>query len=404
MISDVYFPRVNGVSTSIQTFRDSLLQLGHDVHLIAPQYTGEEEEQPRLHRLPAKSVPFDPEDRIMSVSRVCNLISVLHTEKPFDLIHIQTPFVAHKAGKRMARKFGVPVVETYHTHFEEYIHNYVPIIPGWFFRPLVRFFTRKQCLNLDALIVPSSPMLKVIQDYGIEIATCILPTGIDPAKFINSNGASFRDACNIKPAQPVMLHIGRIAHEKNIDFLVHVHKKVLETQPETIFIIAGEGPALSHLKRLAKKLGTYQQSRFVGYLNRNKELLDCYAAGDVFVFSSKTETQGLVLLEAMASGVPIVSIAELGTRDILLQQRGAVVSEEDVEKFSGLVGEVLTAPAVHKRMRKEGQEFVHEWSHQELSKSLLDFYQKIILEHKNIKGNERVSEQIIDAAKASVSD
>ncbi|MDZ7803999.1 glycosyltransferase [Thiohalophilus sp.] len=378
MVSDVYFPRINGVSTSIQTFRDSLQALGHDIRLIAPRYSAEDPAQTGISRIQSRPVPFDPEDRLMSVTAVDREIARLHREKPIDLIHIQTPFAAHRSSKRMARRLGIPCIETYHTHFEEYMHNYVPLIPRRVFRPLIRFITRRQCHNLQGLIVPSSAMLKVIRDYHIPLPTRTLPTGIDPERFSRGDGHAFRKRHHIEPDRPVMVHIGRIGHEKNIDFLLHVHHQVLQQLPQTLFVIAGEGPALEHLKQLSDKLGTRDNIRFVGYLDRNTTLLDCYRAGNVFVFSSRTETQGLVLLEAMACGVPVVSTAELGTRDILLPQRGALVVEEDVDQFAATVQQVLELPGLQRRMSHEGQDYVHEWSHSALAHSLADLYRHTI--------------------------
>lgn len=383
MVSDVYFPRINGVSTSIQTFRDTLLQLGHDVQLIAPGYSGIEPEQPGIHRITSRKVPFDPEDHLMSLSQACQKIRQLHEQQPIDLLHIQTPFVAHRTGKKMARRLGIPCIETYHTHFEEYMHNYVPLVPRWVFRPLIRVLTRRQCHNLEGLVVPSRAMLQVIRDYGITIPARILPTGIDPDKFKQGNGAAFRVKNNIREDQPVMVHIGRIGHEKNIDFLLHVHQQVLQQQPDAVLVIAGEGPALLHLKSLARRLHISEQIRFVGYLDRNSELLDCYSAGNVFVFSSRTETQGLVLLEALALGIPVVSTAELGTRDILLPQRGALIAEEDIDQFSEKVLQVLSSPELQQRLSQEGREYVQEWSHLALAEKLAELYQHIINSYVN---------------------
>jgi glycosyltransferase involved in cell wall biosynthesis len=393
MVSDVYFPRINGVSTSIQTFRESLIEQGHDVQLIAPAYSTDPPSEEGIHRIKAIPVPFDPEDRLMSVTVVRRVINRLHQKNPIDVIHIQTPFNAHRAAKRVARELNIPCIETYHTHFEEYMHNYVPLIPRQVFRPLIRLMTRRQCHGLQGLIVPSSAMLKVIRSYHISLPTRILPTGIDPERFKSGDGEAFRAKHFISPRQPVMVHIGRIGHEKNIDFLLHVHREVLSKKPDTIFVIAGEGPALDHLKYLADELGIRDNIRFVGYLDRATTLVDCYSAGNVFVFSSRTETQGLVLLEAMACGLPVVSTAELGTRDILLPQRGSLVAEEDVDKFSHQVLKVLEHPELQQRISREGQDYVLEWSHDAMSRTLLELYEHTIQAYNSLSADYKQAEQ-----------
>jgi hypothetical protein len=111
MISDVYFPRINGVSTSIQTFRRDLAALGHEVDLIAPRYPSSGEDDPRIQRVASRYLPFDPEDRIMSRQEILRLSDALRRER-FDLVHIQTPFVAHYAGVELSRRLGLPRLET----------------------------------------------------------------------------------------------------------------------------------------------------------------------------------------------------------------------------------------------------------------------------------------------------
>ena len=155
MISDVYFPRVNGVSTSIATFRRSLRQQGHTSTLVAPAYpqgvTGDDSD---VIRVPARYLFMDPEDRLMKIPAVLALGERLR-QQAFDLIHIHTPFAAHYAGIRLARRLKLPVVETCHTYFEEYFHHYVPALPRRLMRYSARWLTRHQGRQLDALVVPS---------------------------------------------------------------------------------------------------------------------------------------------------------------------------------------------------------------------------------------------------------
>ena len=378
MVSDVYFPRINGVSTSIQTFRETLTQQGHEVVLIAPDYTETTIDEGNIHRISSRSIPFDREDRLMNKRRVEEKIVELHREHDFDLIHIQTPFVAHYAANKMSKQLGVPCVETYHTYFEEYMHNYIPMLPKGILKAIVRMFTRRQCDSVNALVVPSCAMKDVLNDYNISTPAQIIPTGINLQLFDNGNGEQFRKKHNISEDQPVSVHIGRIGFEKNIDFLFHVHKTVVEACPDAIFIVAGEGPALKHLQHLAERLHLQDNVRFVGYLDRKTELLDCYRAGNVFVFSSRTETQGLVLLEALALGVPVVSTAVLGTRDILLAEKGALIASENVDVFASKVIQVIQDRQLQAYLAEEGKAYAREWSHEKVTERMVDFYQAVL--------------------------
>jgi len=293
MISDVYFPRINGVSTSIQTFRHDLERLGHECELITPDYPqGAQSIDPGIRRIPSHYVPRDPEDRMMRRGHIRRALPEL-SNRGFDLVHVQTPFIAHYAGLESGRTLGLRVVETYHTYFEEYLHPYVPLLPSVLTRFVARRFTCSQGNAVDHLIAPSRPMREALVEYGVRTPVVVIPTGLKEDRFEPGDGAGFRQRSGIAPDRPVLVHIGRIAHEKNIDFLLRAFVKVHTDVADALFLIAGEGPALSHCKRLAAELGVGDHVLFVGYLDRKRELLDCYRAGDLFVFASRTETQGL---------------------------------------------------------------------------------------------------------------
>ncbi|MBI3560200.1 MAG: glycosyltransferase [Gammaproteobacteria bacterium] len=377
MISDVYFPRVNGVSTSIQTFMHELERLGHEVRLIAPDYGPGQEPHANILRIPAGRVWFDPEDRMLKYSVAMRMRQHLMQQK-FDLIHIQTPFVAHYLGVALSREFGIPCVESYHTYFEEYLFHYVPFLPKSWLRFAARYLTRLQCNAVHAVIVPSTAMQQVLTNYGVRKPLPIIPTGIELTRFKGGDGARFRQQHGIDPQRPVMVFIGRVAFEKNIEFLLQVVDTVRIRLPTILLIIAGEGPALETLKRAVRRMRLHSHVLFVGYLSRNDSLLDCYVAADIFVFASRTETQGLVLLEAMALGVPVVSTAQMGTRDILLAQRGALVAAEDIEHFSQAVIRIFNNALLRARLAREAMEYVKEWSALAMAHKLVDCYQQLL--------------------------
>ncbi len=378
MVSDVYFPRVNGVSTSIQTFRRGLHAAGHQTVLVAPEYpTGVVVADADIIRIPSRYLPRDPEDRLMKSAALRQRTDSLR-ERRFDLIHIQTPFVAHYAGVRLACELQLPVIETYHTYFEEYLHHYVPLLPRTLMRFVARHFTRSQCSALNALVVPSGAMEQALLDYGVACPMHIIPTGMEMERFQGGDGARFRQRLNIGPKQPTLVHVGRVAHEKNIDFLLRMVRQVLAQQPDTIFILAGEGPALSHCKSYAASLGVLNNMRFVGYLQRDTELLDCYKAGDLFVFSSRTETQGLVLLEAMALGTPVVSTAYMGTVDIVKPQRGARLAPDDEAGFANIVVQLLRNPGERAAMSLAAREYAASWSSEAMVTRMTTLYRSMI--------------------------
>ena len=352
-ISDVYFPRVNGVSTSIRTFARELQGRGHEVTLIAPAYPAGFDDAFEIIRVPSHYLFVDPEDRLMQRRALRRQSAALRARR-FDVIHVHTPFAAHYEGLRLGRLLDLPVVETYHTYFEEYLDNYLPWLPRRLLRYAARRFSRSQCADVDALVVPTRPMLDVLRGYGIATPAAVIPTGI-PSGAFSGDGARFRDRHRIGADRRVMLYVGRVAHEKNIDFLMQVADRVRRSHPAVLLVIAGEGPALGHLRRLGESLGLQGQVLFVGYLARERDLPDCYAAADVFTFASRTETQGLVLLEAMQAGTPVVSTAVMGTAEVMADRRGGLVAEEAADAFAASVCRLFDDTALRERLMRMGR-------------------------------------------------
>jgi 1,2-diacylglycerol 3-alpha-glucosyltransferase len=376
MISDVYFPRVNGVSTSIRTFRRELQAMGHHISLIAPGYPGHSAVEPDIIRIPSRGVPMDPEDRMMRRRDIEQLLPQLKQQR-FDVLHIHTPFIAHYAGLYLAAALQIPVVESYHTFFEEYLYHYVPLLPRSLLRWLARRVTVSQCNAVQQVIAPSLAMQDALQDYGVRTAITILPTGLEASQFRLGDGARFRTKHGIAATRPTLLYVGRVAFEKNIDFLVHSFQRVHAAMPDALLMIVGEGPATAHLQALVAKLGLNSAVKFIGYLDRDSELLDCYRSGDLFVFASRTETQGLVLLEALAQGTPVISTMHMGTRDVLANTQGTRIVNEDLTEFSAACIELLQNTTARQSMAVVAPQDAQRWASSEMAGRVVRVYEEL---------------------------
>ena len=375
MVTDVYFPRVNGVSTSIQTLRQALSDAGHASVLVAPDYPAALAEA-GIVRVPGWPIPRDPEDRLMHPRALAAALEALDPAD-FDLVHIHTPFLAHRAGVRWARKHGLPCVETYHTLFEEYFHHYLPFLPKSLLAAAARMISRKECDGVTAVIAPSSAMKSALLAYGVSSPVHIIPTGLRGADFSNCDGSAFRARQGIEPERPVMTYVGRVAFEKNLDFLLQVTEAVRRSLPDVLLVIAGEGPARTSLERAVAKRGLADNVRFVGYLERRTELPACYCAADAFVFASKTETQGLVLLEAMALGVPVVGLAEMGTQDVLQEGQGCRIAPDDVAGFVRVLMPLLADRAAAQALGAAGKRYAAGWSETKMQREILQLYHSL---------------------------
>jgi glycosyltransferase involved in cell wall biosynthesis len=379
-ISDVFFPRVNGVSTSINTFAKELKLLGHQVTLIAPSYGDDDRDEDWIVRIPSHKIYFDPEDRLMNFGKLKALLPWIE-ERHFDVIHIHTPFTAHYVGIHFAKKLDIPVVETYHTFFEDYLHHYLPFIPQFISRKLARTISRRQCNAVDGIVSPSKPMLDILKEYGINTSSEVVATGLDESSFAKVDGESFRISHDIPLAQPMLLFVGRVAHEKNIEFLLEMHVKLIQKHPDALLVITGEGPAEESIKVSITRLGLVNKVKMIGYLDRSHELIACYKAADIFVFASKSETQGLVLLEAMAQGTAVVALAELGTKSILIEGEGVLIAKDDTSDFADKVSILLSDSIKRQSIGEKGRQYAEaKWSAYALAKKVAKFYKNIIIQ------------------------
>ena len=385
MISDVYYPRINGVSTSIATFRRELHAQGHQTLLLAPQYPGYTEPEDGIIRVTSRYLPFDPEDRVMRTDRLLKCMRSLPAAR-FDIVHVHTPFQAHRAGVRFARRHHLPVIETYHTFFEEYFHHYLPLLPDAWLRLAARALSRRLGKRLDAFIVPSRAVEQALNRYGIRIPVHIIPTGLDLAEFTPGDKRRFCQRHKLATHRPTLVYVGRVAHEKNIGFLLDVVDRLRQELPEVLLVIAGEGPASGALQRRATQLRLTDNVAFVGYLPRGQPLWDCYAAGDAFVFASKTETQGLVLLEALALGVPVVSTAKFGSCDVLKGCGGTLLAQSNVADFTAQALRLLRDPELRRFLSEQARTDVLHWSIEHTTAKLVAYYASLIEDSESAGG------------------
>lgn len=381
-ISDVYFPRINGVSTSINTFVKQMQSLGHEVHLIAPDYDLATQDAMKnneawIKRIPARSIYFDPEDKLMKYSEAMKLLPALEKEK-YDIIHVHTPFIAHYLGLKLAEKLNIPCIETYHTFFEDYLHHYLPWVPKSLARGMARMISKRQCNAVNAIVAPSQPMLDVLRGYGVKVTIEVIPTGLQEHSFKEADGKAFRLKYEIALDRPILLYVGRVAFEKNIHFLLEMTKIHIEKRPDVLLVVTGEGPAEASLHKLAKTLGLENNIKFIGYLDRRTELNACYESADIFVFASKSETQGLVLLEAMAQGTPVVAIAELGTASILIEGKGALIANDNTLEFAERVHQLLTYPEQRFELGLRARTYALEkWTAKLQAERMINFYKTL---------------------------
>lgn len=308
--TEVYHPVVNGIVSAIDGLAQGLSALGHEVFCFAPTAPGYDVKEEQVYRIPSLPLPTHSGYRLTvpMVSRSQRRAIVNH----LDVVHAHSPFVTGWMSVRYARRLHIPLVYTYHTRLEEYAH-YVPFDARTTRRAAARL-TRNFANRANVVIVPTPSMRERLNEIGVTSRVEIVPSGIDLAHFAGgTRNPRLRSSLGIGEGERMLLFVSRLAKEKNVDLLLQA---LALCEPSIRLVIAGEGPQRAFLEQMARELGVDARVRFLGALDRAR-LPELYASADAFVFASLTETQGLVLAEAMACGLPVIAAENPGSRDIL---------------------------------------------------------------------------------------
>jgi len=378
LVTDTYFPRINGVSTSTQIFAEEFTKLGHEVHIYAPAFPNsiDENNHLKVYRFPSFYLFFDPEDRLGMPWRDKKLVQQFIDNK-YDIVHTQTPFTIGGPAVKWARQSGAKIVHTYHTLFAAYTEHYLWFLPKSFGVWYAKSASRRYCNACDLLITPSTEMKNVLLSYDVTKPVEVIPTGIRLERFIGKDRQRFRKVKGYKPEDQVVLFMGRVAEEKNIDFLMRVVHRLKPRVPKLQFLIAGEGAAKKGLEKMTADLKMGDYVHFAGYLSK-EDWRDCYAGSDLFVFASITETQGLVVTEAMAAETPVVAVGEMGIKDVMASGRGGLVTRLNEDEFTEAVYKMLTDKKLYAQKRSETLPEADKWSSTAMAKRMLEAYEKLL--------------------------
>lgn len=405
IFSESYKPYVNGVSVSVTTFTEQLRNHGDTVHIFAPYMPGYEDDDPFVTRYPSvrfksRWLQYEPEYS-MALGRMIGLQWILRIgfgatvyrldtrnalddmlrRLDIDLVHTQSPFAMGAEGRRWAKRRGVPLVTTFHTLYTEYTH-YTPFVPRWISLPSILRWTRMNCNAADRIIAPTDAARDVLASWGVVKPVSILATGICTAMFRDGDRAGIRERWSIPDEALVLLYAGRVAPEKNIPLLTDVFQNVAESHPNVILLFAGGGPDLEPTKAVVKQLGLADRVRFAGYVQR-EEMRDYYAAADILAFPSYTETQGLVLCEAMAAGLPFVAVESPGARSVLPEGYERYLIPNDASLMTQRVLELAGDAEKRERMSNLGRASAERFSVEEAGDRLREIYAEVIAEKRS---------------------
>jgi len=373
---------VNGVVRSVASFREILTKQGHIVFIFAQSANEYEDDEPFIFRYPSLSLPL-PVD-IATVIPVSSFVDQLLPTLKLDVIHTHHPILLGQTAASKAADLNVPLVFTFHTQYWEYTH-YVPFpqeaiqdflknaIHSW-----LKVFMRK-CQHI---VIPSESIKEIlIKDYGLEDHYTVIPTGTDLKPFLRADGNTLRQSQGWQDDK-VIISIGRLAHEKNWETLLRAAAQVYAHHPNMRLVLIGDGPDKQTLEALATELGIAERVSFTGRLPF-EDIPTYLRAADIFSFASVTETQGLVTIEAMAAGLPVVAVDGSGTHDIVDHGKDGFLVENDSNALATAISEMLCNPQQMKQFGINALKKAKTFDINRLAKQMVKVYEQAIQDKKD---------------------
>jgi len=382
-----YLPNVYGVPMSIETFRQEFESLGHKVFIFAPNFPGYSDKNKNVFRYP--SLDIDIKFRLPLGIPYSFKIDKILEDLDIDIIHSHHPNLLGSVALKWAKKKKVPLVFTWHTLYDQYT-NFVPFLPAKFAANWIIKRAVKYANQANAVIVPTESVMPIIQKWGVReldpstslgmTKKRIIPiaTGVVESEFLNPDRKIVREKYGIKDDEILLLLVSRLTAEKNINFLFETVLEILRKNEKTKFMLAGDGYLLSELKAKAKKENLEDRIIFAGIVAR-KELKNYYVAGDIFVYASKSETQGMIITEAMYVGLPIVAVKAPGIESLVENNRNGILTAERKDEFVLAVEKLIADEGLRKKMGEESAKIAREkYTSKICAQKLLEVYKTLI--------------------------
>lgn len=379
MMTNAYLPHVGGVANSVARFTTIYRKRGHRVLVVAPEFDGQPEHEDDVVRMPAIQ-RFNGSDFAVTLPVVGGLKPALDAFEP-DIIHSHHPFLIGDTAIRVAAARQLPLVFTHHTMYEQYVH-YVPLDA-----PRLKDFAIAMVTayanQSDHVIAPSASIAQILRQRGIETAMSVVPTGVDVERFRQGDGATFRRRLNIPDDCFVVGHVGRLAPEKNLHFLARAVARFCAKRDNAVFVVVGGGPSADGIQHYFERHRLSDKLIMAG-VQKDEALVNAYHAMDVFAFSSHSETQGMVLIEAMGAGVPVVALDAPGAREVVQDGRnGRLLTSGDPREFAGALRWIAeTSPEKRREVRHAARETGDAFSSENCAQRALDVYASVLDLHK----------------------
>lgn len=375
--TDAYVPMINGVVISVMNLKEQLVKRGHEVKILALSDTGRARKEGDVYYLPSIPFPIYPDARV-TFSFYGEYVKELIDWKP-DLVHSQSEFTSLCAAKRIAKNLNNPVIHTYHTMYEDYTHYFVKSKRVG--KKMVSWLARILLGKVDVIVTPTRKVSDALKGYGLNRPMVSIPTGIDLSRFTGSMESAERDGLRaglgFGKEDKVLVFVGRVGKEKNIDFVVSQLKGLMERDRTLRMAVVGDGPHKKELEELVKNLGLAGQVVFTGAV-KPEQVHRYYKAADVFVNASESETQGLTYIEALASGIPAVCKMDECLKGVIEDGYNGYLFE-DGQELAECVKRIFADRAAYDRLSENAQKSVLRFSKEEFGRRMEKLYQFVLM-------------------------
>lgn len=331
LFTDTYYPELNGVANSVYLLKKELEKKGHNVYVITTKTPGAPENEKDVFRVPSKAVSFIPERRLGLIYHP-KIARKIHKMK-LDIIHTHTEFSIGVFGRLMAHELFIPVVHTYHTIYEDYTHYIKKYVSNEErAKKLAKIYSKFSVHGAEELIVPTRKVADLMNQYKVKPDINIIPTGIDLARFGVRDSVALQNNLKQKLGIPldaqVVLYLGRVSEEKNIDEVMGYLDHYMNRNPQLVFLVVGDGPHRTALEKLSRTMENKKKMIFAGAKPWDT-IMHYYQLADVFVSASTSETQGLTYIEALASGIPVLAKKDPCLEDVLYEGYNGYTFEDE---------------------------------------------------------------------------
>lgn len=385
MMADLYKPHVSGVTNYIALNKSYLERLGHQVFIFtfsAGDYVDEETNVIRSPSLPLLDTGYYFNLRYTKAAR-----RVLQT---MDVVHVHHPFLSGPLALLYCRPRGIPIVFTNHTRYDLYAQAYLPVMPDIVGNAALQSYLPSFCRACDLVISPSAGMRKVLVQFGVDVPIQVVPNGVDLKPFADPVQPVTRQELGFQAQDIVLLFVGRLGPEKNLDFLLRSFAGATQAYDNLRLILIGAGPAREDLEDRANRSGIQHAVRFTGPVAYD-QLPRYMAMADAFVTASVTEVHPLTVIEAMAAGLPVVGINSPGVGDTVINdQTGYLVPEEDLAMFTAKMIRIAVDTSNRQRMGKQARIEAQKYAIERTSQLLLEQYEQVVQAAAGRKGAWRV--------------